>query len=595
MEELIKKDNYDDLYNEVLESMRKKAKKVYFKSLNKYSHHLDTSPEKISHHPLLLDFDWIYQNVENIFFDHRLDYQQFQGFKEYYFFFKVLTKKYSLEIDYQGYYNGKYDIRYLKFKWQNFAYNLADFFSIAPQDVLEKLFLQEDFREYFIRYAELFNDELMLEKFPNFILKYYPYKTLYENNATSLLKFLERYPKVVLPIDVFLNGSLIKAISHNVDTDIFYYNLYILGHDYVHIPYIDEHQRFIAKQIEGIKNGILPYFQDAYEKANDYCYYGNNHNYDKYDNKIFDSIEDLPMPKLEYYQKLSKYYLIELVISSLFETAYYNLLVDMETLVIYVKENRKEIQGFSYYKFLINIENESLEDIIKFYQQVKDLNLKEIFYDDWNSQKEDLIQELNANILDPKTLEIRYRDGIAYYDITNIDKYLIIHAELDVKIHDIDFFKKLKELKEEIISPKKAYISLSIQDKAHQSSYNDCYGAFITLVYGPLKPERVGTIYHEDAYTEGLQNVDIENSEFIRRIYTLEDLMAETYNFNELVYAINRTPFYPIGILANEVTPLIKEASNILELPIFFRDPTMSKEKRVKTYNPNRIRKRYKN
>ncbi len=390
-------------------------------------------------------------------------------------------------------------------------------------------------------------------------------------------------------------AELIRAISHTVDTDNFYYKLHSLGEDYANRIYLDAHQKFIAEQIEGIKNGILPYFQDAFAKASDYCYYGNNGNFDKYESKIFDSMEDLPMPKLEYYQKLSKYYLIELVISSLFETTYYNLLVDMETLVIFAKENQKEIKGISYYIFLINIENKSLEDIIRFYQEVKDLNLKEIFYDDWNRQKEDFVKELNANILEPETLKAKYKDGVAYYDITDLDRCLIIHAELSVRIYDRDFLKKLRSLKEDILLAKKGCISLSIQDKDHPSSYNDYMGYFITLIYGPLDSKRVGTIYHKDAYTLGLQDVDLENGDFIRRIYTLEDLMAETNDFNELVYAINGTPFYPIGILVNEITPLIADASNILELPIFYRDTPNPKERIVKKYTPKRIRSHYDN
>ena len=78
-------------------------------------------------------------------------------------------------------------------------------------------------------------------------------------------------------------------------------------------------------------------------------------------------------------------------------------------------------------------------------------------------------------------------------------------------------------------------------------------------------------------------------------IYTLEDLMAETNDFNELVYAINGTPFYPIGILVNEITPLIADASNILELPIFYRDTPNPKERIVKKYTPKRIRSHYDN
>ena len=586
METLIKDENID---NKIIDYMQSKVKNINitdFKNIKEYYQYLNNLPFKKTHHPLLIDYAWLYQNIENIFLNQQTNYQQYQGFEEYYLFFKVLTNKYSLEKDYQDYFKNKDNIfylDYLKLKWGSFISKFINFFSLAPDDVLKKLFAQEDFRGYLIKYIELF-EEYIIDSSSSFIrlfLEYYPF---YYNKTNTIFNLL-KYPKIILPLKEYLNPTLIKDISHNIDTDKFYYNLYLLGSNYINIPYIEEHKKFIDKQINGIKNNILPYFQNNYEESNDYCYYNNN----KYDDIIFKDIEDLPMPKKEYYQKLSKYYLIELVISSLFECTYYNLLVDMETLV----RSGKEITGLSYYEFLINIENKSLDDIRDFYQKGKKINLKEMFYDDWNKQKDYLIQELNSNIIDLKTLEIKDKDGISYYDISNIDKYLIVHTEVSVQINTIDFLNILNNLKKIMMDGNIECISLSILDQNHQETYGR--NSNLTFIYGPLDAKRVGTIYYEDAYTEGVQEVEFANENFIRRIYTLEDLMKETKGFNELVYAINGEAFYPIGILVKEVTPLIYQASVILDLPIIYRKPKEYKERKENKCNIERIRSRYNN
>ena len=142
-------------------------------------------PSRTPHHPLLLDYNYIYENSHNILKKNKESYLKYQGFQEYYFLFKVLTQKYSLEDDYQKYLKGELTLEALHFKWKDFCNNFILFFAIN-KIILKQLWAQEDFQNYFIRYIDFYRN--ILDSFASSILEVPIFSLIYANNPSRLLK-----------------------------------------------------------------------------------------------------------------------------------------------------------------------------------------------------------------------------------------------------------------------------------------------------------------------------------------------------------------------------------------------------------------------
>lgn len=566
MEELIFETNeeyfneYDDL--DILKTYQNKIKTYKdFIRIEDYYDYLENKPTNTPHHPKLLDYNWVYANALDILFNSKLEYQEKQGKEEYIFFFKVITQKYSLEEDYLKYLRKEIDINYLYHKWGNFLERLINFINTQEGKLTSQIFQDEYVKNYFQRYLEFmeYPDFNFLKNINITVLEQEPF-TILKKEPEKIVAFMNNKTECVLNNSNFSNPSLVKYIARSIDTNKFYYNLWVVGKTYDKTLYLEEQQKFLEEQIKGSREEVIPYFQ-----------------------------KDLTRPKLEYYQKLSLHYLKELVISSLFACTYYNLLVDMETLVLFARKHQILLEGMNIYEFLIAIDDKSYQEIIDFYEKYKKGNLQEMFYDDWQKAKALLVKEINKLALKPQKL----KSSKSYYDIT-LDKHLLIeHTEYILPNLEID--KSLEELKRKIEKGDKEYLSLSIQDEFHHGFYESLSGIPIIFLYGALEENRVGTVYHEDVYSNGLQDVEIENTKYIRRLYTLEELMQETKDFNEIVYAINSKPFVPFGILVEEINDLYKHISKVLNLPLFLRKETKEKQIKTSKYNPRRIRKKYDN
>lgn len=135
-------------------------------------------------------------------------------------------------------------------------------------------------------------------------------------------------------------------------------------------------------------------------------------------------------------------------------------------------------------------------------------------------------------------------------------------------------------------------LCFSLQDLQNQIFYEKNKKHTIKFIYGTLDPMRVGIVNHEDAYSQGLMKVEYNNRCYKRRLYTLEEFMMLTNNYNEIVYSTNNQLTLPIGILCEE-SPTGEEirVAEELGISIFYR--TRKNPEKIPSSNRKQLIQRY--
>ena len=550
-------------------------------------------PSKVSNNPLLLDYDYVYNHAEYLFVNCMLDYQQNQGTEAYYTLFKVLRDKYSMEDDYNSYLYGKSkDIHH---KWWLFVSKFVEFFTYAFDERLEELLNKDDFTSYFFRYPEIYDKEVLSGFGYIGVAKLFEVSdnlcSSYLDN--SLISLMRKHPKLKIPQSILMNEELIKNMARTTSISHFYFNMIFVTENCSGYYYMQEHKKYCDDQMKSIKDGILPCLEKDYLNSDDEVRNGKQHIYQTLKSQVFNRIFERNnvdvLDKKYFYQEFSKYIIMGMFISRNFEKYQYNLLIDIETLYDFAKQNNISLKGNDIYEFLLSFEDKSVFEIIEFYESQKNRPLIEVLYDDWESQKEAFVKEINSNIFNLEQVKPSITaNGIPYYDITDITSPILVH-NTSVRIDDS---KNIEQLIKIVQTGYIGNISLSLHDSSHQKFYEKEVNKnkkTIKFLYGKIEPRRVGTIYHTDAYTQGKTEIEWENHKYIRTLYTLKDFLEQTINYNEIVYTIEGTPFMPIGVICeDEITEEEVEVAIKLGIKLFLRQkkeytkPICSDKQKVK-------------
>lgn len=551
----------------------------------------------IPHNSLLTDKDWVYENVEYLFVYCMFNYQKFQGSEEYYLLFKTLIEKYNIEEDYNEL---LCDCKCfgMELKWGRFAHLLVEFFAHAfdQHDVLDELFCKSDFVNYFFKYPKIYTHKV-LEDFGYFgigkLLNYEAFASYYLEQPDQLIRLMRNHPKLDVPIHLFSDERFLK-IAHDINVENFYFNMGFVWENSSGIACLEEHQKFCDYEMTHTNHGILPSLMSEYESSlnilteDSFCL-DDNPLKKQVVQRIFDCSSEKSIPKNRFYQELSKYIAIGLLISRYFETSPYNLLIDIQTLYEFAIRNHRKLEGNLIYDFLLHFENFDIFYIIKFYQKIKDLSLKDILYDDWERQKNKFVEEINSSIFSPKFLVSENDDyGVPYYDISNLEDPILVH-NTGIAIDDVD---QINQLIYRIKNVEGYMLCFSLQDLQNQIFYEKNKKHTIKFIYGTLDPMRVGIVNHEDAYSQGLMKVEYNNRCYKRRLYTLEEFMMLTNNYNEIVYSTNNQLTLPIGILCEE-SPTGEEirVAEELGISIFYR--TRKNPEKIPSSNRKQLIQRY--
>lgn len=587
-------------YEELLECNIDEAIKLIgedhreFKTTQERLHAYDNNPAKIPNNPLLVDYDWVYEHVEELFCQCKMYYQAYQPTEAYYTLFKALTTKYSLDKDYDELlYTNKIK---LDWKWGFFSLNLIDFMTYSFDDRLKELLSKPDVLNYFLKYPEIYDIE-NLNHFSSegleIFLKQPRFASHYTNNPYELIQLIRKNLRITIPAEVMLDENVIKTLSRTHHIEEFYYYLHFVREQVADLPFLEEHAQFCDKQVENIKNGILPCYQEKYKKSKkeisieDIQYF--NYMEQQVIERVFKRSTLETLPKKYIFQELSRYMIIGMFISRNYQTDPYNLLIDIETLHEFANQENRQLQGQDVYQFLVSFEDKSLKETIEFYNQGKNLPLMEILYDDWSKEKDSFIEELNSKIYTPENSTSITKDNLTYYDITDIEEPIIVHnTTIPIKNKE-----KIAEAIKNIKQGHKIDICLSIQDQNHNTFYEEYETKnknTLKLAYGPLVPNRVGTICHTDAYSQGINDIEIDNNEFKRRLYTVKSFMDKTTDYNEMVYLVCGIPTPPIGIICeDQITPEEQSIAKELNIPIFYRKTKQSTRRPYKKENLPKI------
>ena len=593
-EEALKYSIYDAI--EILGKDRRE-----FKTPQEWLHSNDDNPAKVKNNPLLVDFDYVYENAEKILYNDTLNYQQNQSFEAYLTLFKALTKKYSFEDDYNAYLIGDSSVQFqIRLKWSIYFHKMLNFISYAFDERVGKMLNHQEVIDYLLKYQVFFNSEELSSSFSsegmNILLNYNHIRATYIDDYNKLVQLIRRYMRIKVPTDLMLNKKVIKDMSHNHLLEEFYFDLYFVKEQICHLPYLEEHKKYCDKQVEKIKDGILPCYYDKYLSSKKQVFYENvdysfNSNEAQVAHRIFERSGKNVLPKKYFYQELSKYMIVGMFISRNYQTDPYNLYIDLETLYEFSTKHNKQLQASLVYELLIKFEDKDINEIVNLYNQSKELPLMEMLYDDWNNIKYDFIDELNNSIFKVKNLEHKNNQkGFNYIDINDIEEPILVH-NTGIRIEDLE---RINKMIEGIKSGKMDTICLSLQDKNHKEFYikdGNENKTTIKFVYGPLEKEKVGIINHEDAYSTGIDSVESENFEYKRIHYTVEEFMNMTKRFNEIVYVIGGEPFMPIGVICEDkISDEEKYVADSLGIPILYRD---YKKIELDYQNDEKIEKHY--
>ncbi len=534
---------------------------------------------------------FINKNLEGIFVYYGICHSQDYDF--YIRVFKAIISKYDVTEDYLMWENVD-DKWPLKNRWSIFASMMVAFLTCTDDDITIKLFNSDVVRDYLSRFHCIFSyvdkfDSLRHEKL-SALLEIPCYQTEVVGLSKRKLnhEIIDgRLSWTTLPYSIFYNPSFIKKLAHNIDSEEYSYIIDELQL-FNDAGIIDElHDGFCDKTMSSFdsKKRYFPFLKEASFKDEI-----RSHTLllQAYDNLS----KQLEKPSL-IFEEFSKYLIIGFIFSRFFKTPRYNLAIDMKKLVDYIDNPlRKAVFTFDnadiYYQ-LVNYKDVDIKTLVALYEALKSKDIMSEFYDDWHKAQQEIVMELNANTLNGRNLGI-YNElltntlGVPVYELNGQDYYMITrNTSLDVRKENIK-----AELDDKRYS--RSYLSLSIQDQKHLTSYyhdnhSNCRQYDLKFVYGSLDEQYLGMFYCEDAYTNGISSVEYQ-SNASRLLLPLPELMENTNYYNDITY-YKRANLQPVAILCeDEINPEQARVAITLNLPIILRYNTCYKEEKQKKQIP---------
>ena len=325
----------------------------------------------------------------------------------------------------------------------------------------------------------------------------------------------------------------------------------------------------IDNDIHNIKEGKFIEFLDLKKFNMSYIY--KRFNYKKalnisllYQNGDFEKLD-------ENLKIITKEETIIMIIDVLFKDIPYNFLKNLKTIINYSRENKKYIpKNLDVYKIILNFDNLELNEIIKFYDDYKNIDLATDFYSDYRKAKNISYDDLNKAVLNlnqeneiyDKKLSEKYGKDVYYLD--GEDFKLFIHSSSSANWST------------------KATISISMISNNNIAYYNDQYEP---VVYGfsKLNTDNIMHVYNADSYTMSTNGTDK-----ISVIDTPDNLSKNTVGYNEILYKENKE-FKPDFIVCfDEIKNRELEIANKLNLKIvLINSKKYNKEERLESIDSN--------
>jgi len=223
--------------------------------------------------------------------------------------------------------------------------------------------------------------------------------------------------------------------------------------------------------------------------------------------------------------------LFEYIIDLYFKEIAYNFLSNLKNMLRYVNNIQDDIipkERLKFYKDILNFHNLDIKEQKQLFNSYdSNINYIENFYDDFSNCKKNSYKRINDNIINSEELNKLYNKnlsneyGLNIYELDKEPFYLYAHvSKLDSDVTKFPFKKSSNRT-----------ISLSLIGDKNIGTYNPPF-EHITLGFKNLKPENVIHLFNSDSYT-----AEYKSSNKIQKIYTPDNLLLDTYGYNEILYS----------------------------------------------------------
>ena len=285
-------------------------------------------------------------------------------------------------------------------------------------------------------------------------------------------------------------------------------------------------------------------------------------------------IFDLIMKYLEYKEDTGEYYelrnkylkkiilnksniqdkwLNEYIIEYFFEDNYYNFTINLLQMVSFQNRLQKELvslKNIELYNKFSNINKLSYIEKLRLFNDNKNNNLKEMFYDDMRIIKDTAYKKMVDN-----SLKLNKENNI--YNKALSSKYGLDVYYLDGE--EFYTFIRTFNIKRNDLSDKEDYINSNLNRIGYSFSYisnknigtMDYTGESVVLMYDKLDYNNISYVHHSDMHSGKIDEKNSFVTNKINEIRVPESLIANTNGYNEII--INGNNIIPTALICYDV------------------------------------------
>ena len=251
----------------------------------------------------------------------------------------------------------------------------------------------------------------------------------------------------------------------------------------------------------------------------------------------------------EILKKQTKKELFEMIVENFFKDIPFNFLANLKAILAYQKESNLNIYiNLDLYKYIMNFNNMSIEDIKLFFNKYKDKDNATKFYDDYSGVKRESYEKINDDLFKPNQSSKLYNEELSKK--YGRDVYYLDGDKFNLCIHSTRYREPLENL----------WMNNKKTINYFNSGTND-----IIFGFNKLKADNIMHLSNTDSYTSHEYGTDK-----VQKIYSTDSLMNATKGYNEILYSEkNLVDFKPDFIVAFDfITDKQMEVANYFNLPI---------------------------
>ena len=241
-------------------------------------------------------------------------------------------------------------------------------------------------------------------------------------------------------------------------------------------------------------------------------------------------------------QKLNNYQISNIIIDYFFENIPTNVLADINEMVNYQnhRQTLNEIE-YSMYALLSQIDDVKLPNKLLLFEKLKNKDLIDKFYDDYNKTKDDMVEDINESILNEKNIaQFESQDlsklcGVPIYELKGQPFKALIRGWGQDKSY---------ALNKNHIEYHNDGASFSIDGSDLLAPYQDPKENY-TIAYSGIPKKQLIHAFPNDSYTNysrnfesGVPDKDTIGTRRLLKLLSPDELTSTTDNYNEILISV---------------------------------------------------------